>query len=249
MPKFFLESDNPENGYFKNDTAVILGKDAIHISKVLRVKPGEKLTVCDCIGNDYFCEVIEARQSSVTLKIIERKPSLSEPSVAVTLFQGLPKGDKMDFIVQKSVELGVVQITPVLTMRSVSKPDTKTLLKKTERWNRIAAEAAKQSGRSILPKVQPAVDFKTAVKLLAQNDKSAILYEQNGGTMGSLLANCKNVRTFGIFVGPEGGFDETEVSFAYENGIMSVGMGPRILRTETAPLCALSVIMYSTGNL
>lgn len=247
MPKFFFEPS--ESADFESGSITITGSDARHIARVLRMRPGDRITVCDCRGFDYLCEIIEATPDTVPVKVLERRRSASEPTVNVTLYQGLPKGDKMDFIVQKSVELGVTAIVPVMTMRSVSRPDPKTLERKVERWNRIAAEAAKQSGRGILPKVLPAVSFEEAVDT-ASHDILLLLYEQNGGSLSEHFANWDGTLTsIGAIVGPEGGFDAKEVDYARSRGIVTAGMGPRILRTETAPLCALSVIMYATGNI
>lgn len=246
MPRFFIENI-PENE-LTGDTLTITGGDAAHIVRVLRMKTGEKITVCDCRGFDYCCEIIGAQADAVPLKIIERKPTVSEPDVFVTLYQGLPKADKMELIVQKSVELGVSRIVPVITARSVSKPDPKSLAKKIERWNKIAVEAAGQSGRGILPKVSPAVNFREAVELMSAHGTALMLYERNGGTLREHLDEKKDTQ-YSIIVGPEGGFDESEADMARNNGIVTAGMGPRILRTETAPICALSVIMYATGNL
>lgn len=248
MPKFFIESS--ESTDFDSGSITITGNDAKHIARVLRMKAGEQITVCDCRGFDYICEIIESNPETVPVKVLERRRSTSEPTVNVTLYQGLPKGDKMDFIVQKSVELGVTTIVPVMTLRSVSRPDQKSLDRKVERWNRIAAEAAKQSGRGILPKVLPAVTFEEAVDMMTCHDILLMLYEQNGGSLSEHFANWNSELTnIGAIVGPEGGFDAKEVEYARSRGITTAGMGPRILRTETAPLCALSVIMYATGNI
>ena len=249
MPKFFIEST--QNDDFDNGPLTITGDDAAHISRVLRMKPGEHLTVCNCRGFDFICEILEIRPETVQLKVLERQRSLTEPSVAVTLYQGLPKGDKMDFIVQKSVELGVTRIVPVITLRSVSRPDAKSLGRKAERWNRIAAEAAKQCGRGILPEVRPVVGFEDAIGIMASHNIALMLYEQNGGSLSDHFANLQSapLRSIGVLIGPEGGFDTAEADYARSHGITTAGMGPRILRTETAPLCALSVIMYATNNL
>jgi 16S rRNA (uracil1498-N3)-methyltransferase len=246
MPRFFME-EAPESCLF-GENLTITGGDAAHIARVLRMKSGEKLTVCNCHGLDYNCEIIEARSEVVTLRILEKQSTMSEPDVNVTLYQGMTKGDKMDLIVQKSVELGVSRIVPVDTARSVSKPDEKSLAKKIERWNRIAAEAAGQSGRGILPEVLPAVGFETAIEMMANHNIALLLYEQNGGTLREHFSVEKPL-SVGIMVGPEGGFEASEADFARNHGIATAGMGPRILRTETAPICALSVIMYATGNL
>lgn len=248
MPKFFIESS--ENIDFDSDSLIITGDDAAHIVRVLRMKVGEKITVCDCRGFDYTCEILEANSNMVPVKVLERRRSISEPTVNVTLYQGLPKGDKMDFIVQKSVELGVTSIVPVMTLRSVSRPDAKSLGRKVERWNRIAAEAAKQSGRGILPRVTPTVTFEEAIDQMTAHDISLMLYEQNGGTLGEHFSNWdSSLSNISVIIGPEGGFDLKEVEYARSRAITTAGMGPRILRTETAPLCALSVIMYATGNI
>lgn len=245
MPRFFKQDLRDSVGI--NDTFDITGADASHIARVLRMKTGESLTVCNCRGSDFFCEIVDSKSDGVLLRVLERKANTTEPTVRVTLFQGMPKSDKMDLIVQKSVELGVSNIVPVVTARSVSKPDEKSFSKKIERWNKIAEEAAGQSGRGILPKVLPALNFKEAVSKLLENETAFMLYERNGGTLREHF--LKRPETVGVMVGPEGGFSESEVFYARENGIVTAGMGPRILRTETAPLCALSVIMYATGNI
>ncbi len=246
MPRFFLD-EAPES-CFLGDNITITGEDAAHVARVLRMKAGESLTACDCRGLDYICEILEARPDTVSLRILEKRQTVSEPDVRVTLYQGLTKGDKMDLIVQKSVELGATCIVPVFTSRSVSKPDEKTLAHKTLRWNKIAAEAAGQSGRGILPKVLPAVGFEAAISLMSAHDIGLLLYEQNGGTLRAHLGD-KKPRDVGVMVGPEGGFEVSEAEYARSHGVATAGMGPRILRTETAPICALSVIMYATGNL
>lgn len=253
MPRFFLDNTDAD---FGSGIISIKGGDASHIVKALRMKAGDTLTVCDCRGSDYSCEILEADPLMVPLKIIGRHRSVSEPTIAVTLYQGLPKSDKMDFIVQKSVELGVTKIVPVITLRSVSRPDKKSLGHKTERWNRISDEAAKQCGRGILPEVAPAVDFNAAIALMAAHDLAIMPYEQNGGSIHECLdkidfSQKENAAPFsvGVIIGPEGGFDEKEADYARSCGVATVGMGPRILRTETAPLCALSALMYASGNL
>lgn len=248
MPRFFIE--NAPQGFFDGDTIAVTGEDASHIAKVLRMKPGEKLTVCDCAGTDYNCEIVSPDPSAVTLKILGKEKSISEPDIKVTLYQGLPKGDKMELIIQKSVELGVSAIVPVMTLRSVSRPDAKSLAKKEERWNKIAAEAAKQSGRGLLPRVLPALSFNEAIKAMAAHTAAIMLYEKNGSSIKDELEKPgADFKSTGILIGPEGGFDETEAAYARENGVVTAGLGPRILRTETAPLCALSAIMYATGNI
>lgn len=174
-------------------------------------------------------------------------PTISEPSVSVTLYQGLPKSDKMDSVVQKAVEMGVTRIVPMLTQRCVSRPDQKSAQKKVERWQKISVEAAKQCGRGILPPVSPVTDFSVALRQAAS--ESTILFFYEGG--GQSLQQCidPSCKAYSIFIGPEGGFSEEEVQFALDLGAKKATLGPRILRTETAPIAALTAIMLTTGNM
>lgn len=250
MPRFFITEAKNSNCNINGNHIEISGADASHISKVLRMKNGEELTVCDCKGCDYHCSIEDSTSDYVTLKIIEKTSCISEPTCKVTLYQGLPKSDKMDFIIQKAVELGVNKIVPVITKRTVSRPDKKSLIKKTERWNKIAEEACKQSGRGILVKVESTLTFNQAIEDIKQNDLSMILYEKNGGTLKEQLNKKESIlNSVGIMVGPEGGFCVEEVELAENNNVYSTGMGPRILRTETAGICAISAIMFKTDNL
>ncbi|HEX3027502.1 MAG TPA: 16S rRNA (uracil(1498)-N(3))-methyltransferase [Clostridia bacterium] len=240
MPRFFSEQVG-------DGSVRIEGQDAAHISKVLRMKTGDTLVVCDCKGSDHFCKIIHLEQGVVKLAILRTEPSASEPSVSVTLYQALPKSDKMDLIVQKCVELGVKRIVPVITSRCVSRPDGKAIVSKVERWNKIAVQAAKQSGRGILPAVEQAYGFRQALGKLASHESGILFYEQNGGRLSESLKGTE--QDIGIFVGPEGGFEQEETDAAAQCGIAIAGLAPRILRTETAPLCALSAIMFATGNI
>lgn len=239
MPRFFTQEVG-ETG------ARITGADAAHIARVLRMRPGEKLTVCDLAGSDYLCEIVSAAPDAVELRVLEKRPTVAEPGVRVTLFQGLPKADKMELIVQKSVELGVSRIVPVLTARCVSRPDASALAKKTARWQKIAFEAAKQSGRGRLPVVDTAVDFAAAARELAGMERGILFYEKGGDAHRGVWDGAREI---GVCIGPEGGFTEEEVAQAAGLGVRVCTLGPRILRTETAPLCVLSIIMYATGNL
>lgn len=239
MPRFFTQDVDAKN-------ARITGPDAVHIARVLRMRVGEKLTVCDLAGSDYLCEILSAAPDAVNLRVLEKSPTVAEPDVRVTLYQGLPKADKMEWIVQKSVELGVSRIVPVLTARCVSRPDRAAMTKKTARWGKIALEAAKQSGRGCLPCVEEAVEFHAAAQELAGMECAALFYEKGGSAHGELWSGKKEI---GICIGPEGGFAEEEVALAEGLGISICTLGPRILRTETAPLCVLSVVMFATGNL
>ena len=239
MPRFFTQDVNETD-------ARITGADAAHIVRVLRMHPGEKLTVCDLAGSDYLCEICSAAPEAVELRVLEKRPTVAEPNVQVTLFQGLPKADKMELIVQKSVELGVARIVPVLTARCVSRPDAAALAKKTARWQKIAMEAAKQSGRGRLPAVEKTVDFSAAVQELAEMERGVLFYEKGGDAHRGVWEGSRQI---GFCIGPEGGFADEEVRLAAQAGIRICTLGPRILRTETAPLCVLSIAMYATGNL
>ena len=171
----------------------------------------------------------------------------SEPDINLTLFQALPKSDKMDFIVQKAVELGAVKIVPVLSERCVSRPDKKSFLKKLERYNKIALEASKQCGRCVIPEVTELVTFEQAVRLLTENDCPLICYEKGGKNLSE--AGLKKGISVGVFIGSEGGFEQDEAEKCIDSGIMPISLGKRILRCETAPVSAISIIMNLTGNM
>ncbi len=239
MPRFFTQNIN-------GDTAFIEGDDAKHIQKSLRMKIGEQIELCDGNGFDYIGK-ISSLSDCVEVSITSKQENESEPSCKVTLFQALPKGDKFELIVQKAVELGVHKIVPMLTDRCVSRPDQKSFAKKLERYNKIALEAAKQSGRGVIPIVEDMVSFDKAIEM-ASNCRTALFFYEKGGK--SLSENLKSdAKSVAIFIGSEGGFEEAEVEKAENGGILTTSLGKRILRCETAPLCALSAIMYITENL
>lgn len=237
MPRFFT---NPIEG----KTALITGEDAAHITRSLRLRPGEEITLCDGSGWDYQGHIVSVGDP-VEVEIDEKLPNQSEPNTRVTLFQAMPKGDKMEFIIQKSVELGVARIVPLLTSRCVSRPDPKSMAKKLERYRKIAAEAAKQSGRGILPEVCPLVTLEQAAEMLPE--KSLIFYEGGGRRLCELVS--PEDRECAVFVGSEGGFSREEVEFLVGKGVQAATLGARILRCETAPICGLSVIFSLTGDI
>ena len=239
MPRFFID---PVDG----DVAVITGADAHHLSRVLRVRVGEALTLCDGRGTDYFGEVSAVSPDAVEVTVRERRPTMAEPSTAVTLYQGLPKSEKMDFIVQKAVELGAVRVVPVSTARSVVRLKGDEAAKKQTRWQKIAAEAAGQSGRGIIPEVGEVLSFAKAVEQL-KNERAVVCYE-GGGIPLSQTVNAQT-KAISVFIGPEGGFDAGEIEQLKEAGVTPVTLGNRILRCETAPIVALSVVMQLSGNL
>ncbi|HBH95832.1 MAG TPA: 16S rRNA (uracil(1498)-N(3))-methyltransferase [Ruminococcaceae bacterium] len=238
-PRFFGQSDG--------ERAVIAGDDARHILTVLRMKPGERVVLCDGRGKDYLCRIVLCQKDFVELEAEDSRKNEAEPTVEITLFQCLPKSDKMDFIVQKATELGAARVVPVLSKRCVSRPDEKNAEKKVCRWQKIAEEAAKQSGRGRIPEICSLTDFRSAVREYGNKGKGILFYECGGKKISQLIT--AGADKIGVFVGSEGGFEPEEAAFAEGNGIEAATLGKRILRCETAPIAALSVLMNLTGNL
>ncbi|MBQ8688417.1 MAG: 16S rRNA (uracil(1498)-N(3))-methyltransferase [Ruminococcus sp.] len=239
MPRFFLEHINPEN-------IRITGEDAHHIGRSLRMRTGEELTVC-ANGTDYHCRITAITPDEVLLTALSSELCAAEPTVHVTLYQAVPKSDKLSQIIQKSVELGAVRIVPVLTRRCVARPDKKDFDKKLSRLQKIAESAAKQSGRGIIPEVAPLYTWQEALNEMTRADRALLFYEEGGMRFSEVpLEGCKEIA---IFIGSEGGLDPEEAEAAKAAGILPVWLGSRILRCETAPLTAISVLMYLTGNL
>lgn len=239
MPRFFKE-------FFESDP-VITGADAAHIAKSLRMKPGEALVVCDTRGYDYYCKISAVSPGAVALAVEEKRKTASEPSIFTTLFVCLPKGDKMDGIIKQAVELGVCEIVPVLSSRCVARPDAQAAEKKRLRYQKIAAEAAGQSGRGILPAVCPFVTLKAAAAALKQYDHALFFYEAGGAPVDALPFTAGE--KIALLTGCEGGFAAAEAALLQNSGAKAVTLGPRILRAETAPAAALSCVMLLSGNL
>ena len=228
------------------DTVRISGGDVNHIKNVLRMHPGEQIVILDGSGMEYRCE-IEAIAEEVLARILEAKKTEAELSVRLLLFQGLPKKDKMELIIQKAVELGVSEIIPVLTKRTVVKlEDKKKEQKKLERWQAIAESAAKQSGRAVIPAVTRVMSYKEALKRAKESGMGLIPYECAEGmkSLKEVACQAADQTTVSVFIGPEGGFEETEIEAAKEHGIVPVSLGKRILRTETAGFTTLAILMY-----
>lgn len=240
-PRFFSD-DIDENHEIIN----ISGEDARHINTVLRMKKGDLAVICDGKGMDYLCELTLTGKSFSEFVILESRENHAEPDIEVTLYQAVPKGDKLDFIVQKAVELGASKIVPFISKRCVSKPDSKSASKKQERLQRIAYEAAKQSGRGIVPAVMPFTDFISAVNGIDDDTIAIIFYECGGVRINTLDINKKRCA---VFIGSEGGFEQSEVDYAKSKGFHVGYLGERILRCETAPVTALSLLMNVTENL
>ena len=237
MPRFFTDP-------IEGDLALIQGEDAAHISRSLRLKPGEAITLCDGSGWDYE-GVILSTGETVTVSIEQKIPSSTEPRVKITLFQAMPKGDKMETIIQKAVELGATEIVPILTDRCISRPDSKSMAKKIQRYQKIALEAAKQSGRGVIPQIRPLCTLQQAVEQLPET--SLVFYEKGGARLCELL-DGKEER-IGLFVGSEGGFAPEEIQFLTQHGVQAATLGSRILRCETAPICGISVVLSLTGDI
>lgn len=225
----------------------ITGADVNHIKNVLRMRIGEEMTVCDGTGMEYTCEISAFLPGEVTLLKKAEKKASTELPVRIKLYQGLPKKDKMELIIQKAVELGAVEIIPVMTKYCIVKlEDEKKEAKKLERWQAIAESAAKQSGRGIIPKVSRVMNFKDAVKAASEEEMALIPYEkaEDMNTLKAAAQKALKEQVVSVFIGPEGGFDESEVEFARECGLLPVSLGKRILRTETAGFTTLSILMY-----
>ena len=242
MPKFFTDKEN----IFDN-SLYITGEDVEHLSRVYRAKVGYELTVCDGCGMDYNCCITDIQKDRITADIISQFPSETEPKVKITLFQGLPKQGKMETVIQKTTELGITRIVPTITQRSVVKlaeGDTK----KQQRWQKVALEAAKQSGRGVIPEVTPVMSFEKAVEMASKMQMAIIPYEEEREINLRAVLNPE-IREIGIIVGSEGGFEPEEVKYAIEHNITSVTLGKRILRTETVGTALLPIVLYETGDM
>ena len=216
--------------------------------RVLRLRPGEDMIICDGKGTDYKCRLVKADKEQVEAEVIEIVPCPAEPSVQVTVLCGLPKGDRTDYIIQKCVEAGASEIMFFQSDRCVAKPDKPE--KKLERWQRIAEEAAKQSGRGIIPQVSWAGEYADALNVANQKELGLFMYETGEReALNAVLEANSDVKTAAIVTGPEGGFAPFEADLARIVGLHICSMGERILRCETAPVVAVSALMYATGNL
>lgn len=234
----------------KDDKVQIIGSDVNHIKNVLRMKLGEEVQISDGNNGKYLCKICAMSAEDVRLEILEKVEIDTELPSKLYLFQGLPKGDKMEWIIQKAVELGVYEVIPVATKRAVVKLDEKKAVKKVERWNGIAESGAKQSGRNRIPTVQRVMTYKEALQYAEFLDVLLIPYElaedmeQTRKAIEAIIPG----QSVGIFIGPEGGFETDEVELALACGAKAITLGKRILRTETAGLTTLSILMYHLEN-
>lgn len=246
MDRFFVGKNNIN---LENKTCIIEGEDVKHISKVLRCRIGEELEICDNDNNEYICEITNIDKSQVELNIVEVVDIKRESDLKIKVYQGLPKGPKMEMILQKLTEVGVDEVILVQTKRTVVKVDDKKEDKKIERWERIIYEAAKQSKRGKIPKLRGVLSFKEALADMKENDFNIAPYENERTKSIKQAIKGVDIKNIGIFVGPEGGFEDTEIKAIEEIGGQSVSLGPRILRTETASLVASSIVLYELSDL
>lgn len=242
MHHFFVEPSKIQGTHISID-----GPDVNHIRNVLRMNPGEEVNVTDGTGEKvYRCVIESIGEEEVELKVMWAQEKGMELPSKIYLFQGLPKSDKMELIIQKAVELGVFEIIPMATARAVVKLDQKKAAAKVKRWQAISESAAKQSKRLLIPEVKEPMKFSEALKYAASLDVRLIPYELAEGMEGTrrILSSVKPGESVAIFIGPEGGFEEAEVEQAKEAGFQAITLGRRILRTETAGMTVLSILMY-----
>ncbi|WP_026476291.1 16S rRNA (uracil(1498)-N(3))-methyltransferase [Alkaliphilus transvaalensis] len=250
MNRFFVETSQINEA---NQEIVIEGEDVKHISKVLRLTEGSEVEVCDGVAYEYVGKIKEINKNDILLTVLSKNEINTESPVKITLYQGVPKSTKMDLIIQKTTEMGIISIVPVLTQRTVVQfHNSKDEVKKTERWQKIALEAAKQSKRGVIPVVHNPMTYEAALKHSQQNQLNLMAYElEEDRSLKSLLKleNNKSTTEIGIWIGPEGGYTEKEVELAIAMDLKPITLGPRILRTETAGFALLSMIMYELGDL
>ena len=242
MYRFYIEKSQ-----IKDEQIVITGSDVNHIKNVLRLEKGDWIVACDNDGMDYISRICSLGSSEVVLEIEKRQKTESELDCQIVLFQGLPKKDKMELIIQKAVELGVSEIVPVEMKRCVAKlSGQKKIDAKLSRWRAIAESAAKQSGRGIIPKVSEPVSIQKAFERAQELEYSMIPYELQEGMEESrqIVAEACTKQSVGIFIGPEGGFEKEEAADAAACGIKPISLGKRILRTETAGMAVLAIMMF-----
>lgn len=239
MQKLFVD-------FIPSGTVTLDEEQSRHIAKALRMKRGDMVTLCSGDGRDFGCIIEDIDSTTVTLSVCYEQVNNCEPTVSVTLYQGVPKGDKLEDIIQKCTELGISKIRPVLTHRSVSRPDEKSAKKKQARYQKIALEAAQQSGRGLVPEVSSMTSLKNAV----ENDTAElkILFFEGGGKPLCDIIN-KDIKSVSVYIGPEGGFEESEVELIRQHGGLVATLGKRILRTQTAPVAATTAIMLLTDNM
>ena len=242
MTRFFVTPEEMQDAFF-----VLTGENAQH-AKVLRLKNGEQVLVCDGQGGECLCTVSDVSPGQISLVVKSRQESANEAAVKVSVYMAFPKADKLEHVIQKATELGAYEIVAFPSARCISKPDEKSLKKKLERWQKIAASAAEQSGRGRIPEVLTLPSYQAALERAAKADKALLFYENEQATTLKMALSHSSYTTVSLLTGPEGGLEELEVEKAKDAGLQVCTLGKRILRCETAPLCALSAVMYDAGE-
>lgn len=242
MPRFFITKEEIGESFM-----VLTGENAAH-AKVLRLKNGDEVTVCDGEGTDYRCTVSDTAPGRISLVVHAASPAQSEAAVSCSIYMAFAKADKFEHVIQKATELGASELVCFPSARCVSRPDEKSLSKKLERWQKIAASAAEQSRRGAIPRVIALSSYKEALERAAKADLAVCFYENENDLTFRAVIEQTDVRTAALLTGPEGGFEPEEIRQAEEAGLRICTLGSRILRCETAPLCALSALMYAVGE-
>ena len=242
MTRFFVKTEE-----MLPDFMVLTGENAAH-AKVLRLKCGEEVLVCDGQGRESLCTVSDVSDGQFGLVVKTHQASESEPKVQVSVYMAFPKADKLEHVIQKATELGAYEIVAFPTARCVSRPDDKSLKKKLERWQKIAQSAAEQSGRGRIPQVVVLGSYAQALERAAQADKAILFYENEQATTLRMSLSTGEYHSVSLLTGPEGGLEPAEVEKARCAGLEICTLGKRILRCETAPLCGLSAVMYHVGE-
>ena len=242
MVRFFVSPEELDRSQVE-----LTGENAQH-AKVLRLKEQEKVLLCDGQGEEALCEIAGAFSNAYVLNVLQRRASVSEPAVRVSVYMAFPKADKLEHVIQKATELGAYEIVAFPSERCVSRPDEKSLKKKLERWQKIAAAAAEQSGRGRIPEILVLPTYSEALKRAAAADKALLFYENEQATTLKMALSDGKYDSVSLLTGPEGGLEEREVEQAKHAGLRVCTLGKRILRCETAPLCALSAVMYDAGE-
>lgn len=244
MTRFYVPQPQIEKGMLK-----VEGDEVRHIRKVLRLKAGDEIVVFNGLAKEYEGKIVEEGPSSVVIMIQNILSSKKESSLEITLAQSLLKGEKMDYLIQKATELGVKGILPFFSSRSVPLLEKSRRLRRYHRWGKIAIEASKQCGRGVIPKIEPLQDYYEMLQNISQDFLRLILWEKEGARLKEVLEGSKEERKIFFIIGPEGGFSQEEVGLAKENGFIPVTLGKRILRSETASLCLLSILQYEWGDI
>ena len=242
MTRFFVTPEQMQPEFL-----VLTGENAQH-AKVLRLKNGEEVLICDGQGREALCTISDVSPGQISLVVKKRLDSASEAAVHVSVYLAFPKADKLEHVIQKATELGAYEIIAFPSARCVSRPDEKSLKKKLERWQKIAASAAEQSGRGRIPPVMTLGSYSEALQRAAKADKAILFYENERATTLRMALESGSYESVSLMTGPEGGLEEREVAQAQEAGLEVCTLGKRILRCETAPLCALSAVMYASGE-